>query len=770
VINKATEEVSLLLNNVERLKQNNFLLRAILESPLGMNIFSLDRKYIYTFFTESHKQTIRAIWGVDIKVGMNMLDIIMIPEDREKAKTNFDKVLQGESLIIEEDYGDSKLLRSYWENRYNPIYDDTNKIIGLTVFVADISVRKRTEVALKESESRLRSYFELPHVGITVTSQTKGWLEVNSEICNMLGYSKEELSSLTWADLTHPQDLNADVEQFNRVMAGEIETYSLEKRFIRKNGEILWTNLSVGCVRKDDGSVDYMVALLQDINKRKEAEEQIRKLTQAVEQSPETIFITDLKGDIEYVNLKFFETTGYTPEEAKGKNPRILKSDETTSEEYKELWDTITSDKEWKGIFHNKKKNGELYWEIATILPIKDIEGKTTNFLAIKEDITDRKLAEDALRESEEKYRWLTENMKDVVWVLDTETMYFTYISPSVEELRGYTVEEIMAEPVDAALTTEAGEGLKASIREEAERMLAGKKPSEDFFLNEIEQPCKDGSTVWTEVLSKYLLNKETGRVEVHGVTRNISKRKNAEQALLESEKSLRELNATKDKFFSIIAHDLRSPFTSIIGFSNLLADQAKDKDYEEVRKYAEIIQSSSKRVMDLLINLLEWSGSQTGRMEHNPEYVELVSLINEVTELSVDMAQHKSISIIKTLPRIAPVQADKAMISAIMRNLISNAIKYSYPCGTIIISAEEQEKELIISVADNGVGIDKNNINKLFRIDRNFTTQGTLKEKGTGLGLILCKEFAEAHGGEIRVESEKGKGSKFIFTIPVNS
>ena len=203
MINKATEEVSLLLNNVERLKQNNFLLRAILESPLGMNIFSLDRKYNYTFFTESHKQTIKAIWGVNIQVGMNMLDIIRIPEDREKAKINFDKVLKGASLILEEDYGDSKLLRSYWENRYNPVYDDKNKIIGLTVFVADISVRRRTEEALKESEARLRSYFELPLVGITITSQTKGWVEVNSEICNMLGYSKEELSSLTWACLLY---------------------------------------------------------------------------------------------------------------------------------------------------------------------------------------------------------------------------------------------------------------------------------------------------------------------------------------------------------------------------------------------------------------------------------------------------------------------------------------------------------------------------------------------------------------------------------------
>lgn len=764
---KPNEGISVNSENIELIKQKNSLLLSILESPLGINIFSLDKKYRYTFFTDSHKQTIKAIWGADIEAGMNMLDIIGKPEDREKAKRNFDRVLKGESLVEVEEYGNSKLKRIKWENRYSPITDDKNIITGLTVFITDISERTRTEETLKENESRFRSYFELPLVGIAITSLTKGWLEVNSELIKMLGYSKNDLSNLTWADITYPEDLNADVEKFNRVIAGEINTYSMQKRFIRKNGEIIWTNLSVSCVRKDDGSVDYMVALLQDINKQKQTEEQLRKLNQAIEQSPATVVITDLNGDIEYVNPKFFETTGYTFEEAKGKNSRILKSGETTPTEYKELWETITHDKEWRGLFHNKKKNGELYWELATISPIRNEKGEIINYLAIKEDITKRKEAEDALRESEKKYRELTENMKDVVWVLDTETMRFTYISPSVEGLRGYTVEEIMSEPMDAALTPEAREGIRAIIRKETALILAGGTSSEEFFLNEIEQPCKDGTTVWTEVLTRYKLNQGTGKVEVHGVTRDITERKKAEKELMDNEIRLRELNATKDKFFSIIAHDLRSPFSSIMGFSNLLVDQIKDKDYSEIENYADIIQISSNRVMTLLTNLLEWSNAQTGRMNFNPEYVELVSLINEVIELSNFSANHKSVSINKILPRIAPVLADKAMISTVLRNLISNAIKYTNKGDTITVNAEQKSNEMIISVTDCGIGIEKNDIEKLFKIDKNFTTPGTDKEKGTGLGLILCKEFVERHGGKISVESTKGKGSKFSFTIP---
>jgi len=248
----------------------------------------------------------------------------------------------------------------------------------------------------------------------------------------------------------------------------------------------------------------------------------------------------------------------------------------------------------------------------------------------------------------------------------------------------------------------------------------------------------------------------------------SITKRKQAERALRESEKQLRELNATKDKFFSIIAHDLKSPFNSIIGFSNLLAEQMKEKNYEGIEKYAEIIQHSAMKALDLLLNLLEWSRSQTGRMEFHPEFCELVSNIKEVTELLNDAAHQKSITISRHLPHNLPVFADTAMISTILRNLISNAIKFTPSGGTIDIYATSDRNNVEIKVSDNGVGMDEKIINRLFKIEENVTSIGTANEKGTGLGLILCHEFVEKHGGKIWVESKPGKGSAFYFTLPM--
>ncbi|BAX80057.1 sensor histidine kinase [Labilibaculum antarcticum] len=225
--------------------------------------------------------------------------------------------------------------------------------------------------------------------------------------------------------------------------------------------------------------------------------------------------------------------------------------------------------------------------------------------------------------------------------------------------------------------------------------------------------------------------------------------------------------NATKDKFFSIIAHDLKSPFNSILGFSNLLMDLASRKDYDNIEEYAGIIMQSSTRAMDLLLNLTEWSRSQTGRMEFNPEYIEMNSLINETALLFDDIAGQKKITIVRNLPANVPVFADKAMISTVLRNLISNGVKFTHPGGKIIISVVENQSELKVLVSDNGVGIPKDKVQKIFHINQNYTTLGTNKEKGTGLGLLLCKEFVEKHEGNIWVESEEGKGSIFYFTLP---
>jgi signal transduction histidine kinase/CheY-like chemotaxis protein len=234
-----------------------------------------------------------------------------------------------------------------------------------------------------------------------------------------------------------------------------------------------------------------------------------------------------------------------------------------------------------------------------------------------------------------------------------------------------------------------------------------------------------------------------------------------------QSNSELLQLNATKDKFFNIIAHDLKSPFNSIMGFSELLTDQIKEKDYEGIDEYAGIIEQSSKRAMDLLENLLEWSRSQTGRLEYNPEFFELGDFIEAATPVFDDVARQKSITIKRSLPRTIHVYADKHMISAVMRNLISNAIKFTRQDGEIKISAEKRANEIFVSVSDNGVGISTRRIDNLFRLDKSESTTGTAKEQGTGLGLILCKEFVEKHGGKIWVESEEGIGTTFYFTLP---
>jgi signal transduction histidine kinase len=248
----------------------------------------------------------------------------------------------------------------------------------------------------------------------------------------------------------------------------------------------------------------------------------------------------------------------------------------------------------------------------------------------------------------------------------------------------------------------------------------------------------------------------------------DITKRKQVINELNATNEELQKLNAQKDKFFSIVAHDLKGPFSNILGLSEILCEKMQESDYGEIEMISGLILNSSKKAMNLLVNLLEWSRSQSGRIEFNPEFIQLFNLINESIELFTEAAKQKSITIHTNLTANALVHVDKAMISAVLRNLISNALKFTHLGGKIFISAEVSKNELKVTIKDKGVGIAKDDIKKLFRIEESFTSSGTQNEKGTGLGLILCKEFIEKHGGKIWVESEEGQGSTFYFIIPV--
>ncbi|PKQ61733.1 hypothetical protein BZG02_15030 [Labilibaculum filiforme] len=252
-------------------------------------------------------------------------------------------------------------------------------------------------------------------------------------------------------------------------------------------------------------------------------------------------------------------------------------------------------------------------------------------------------------------------------------------------------------------------------------------------------------------------------------VINDITTRKQAELKLRNSEASLRELNSTKDKFFSIIAHDLKSPFNGIMGFSEILNNQVKNNNYEGIEKYAEIINTSSQHAMDLLTNLMEWSRVQTDLIKFNPEYIDVVPMIKSILELLKSASEHKSITINLNSSFNFILYADKEMIEVVLRNLISNAIKFTPHKGAINIATLEKENEYVISVADNGIGIENSKLEKLFRIDTSHSTLGTNNERGTGLGLILCRDFIAKHQGKIWVESELDVGSTFYFSLPKN-
>ncbi len=235
-------------------------------------------------------------------------------------------------------------------------------------------------------------------------------------------------------------------------------------------------------------------------------------------------------------------------------------------------------------------------------------------------------------------------------------------------------------------------------------------------------------------------------------------------------ENKLQELNATKNKFFSIISHDLKNPFNALIGFSDLLLENNTTYDEKEREELLKMINDTSKNTFELLESLLAWARSQSGGLKIEQMEVNLKLVADEITALLLEALQGKKINLINNISEEINVFADYNMLETVIRNLVTNAVKYSHQNGTITLSAIIENDFATVKVSDNGIGMDEKTQDTLFKIGETRSTEGTASEMGTGLGLILCKEFIEKHGGKIWVESEEDKGSDFMFTIPLQN
>lgn len=391
------------------------------------------------------------------------------------------------------------------------------------------------------------------------------------------------------------------------------------------------------------------------------------------------------------------------------------------------------------------------------------------SFNNLIEQLRERVKLQSELNESEEVFRLLFERSEDGILMLKNNS-FIDCNSKAVEQLGYDSKDEIVGKsPLDFSPDLQPNGERSFDLSLQIQEMAY----QNGYNLFEWVHLKKDGTPVYFEIMLTLIPHQ--GEKFLYTSWRDITIRKKAELALIESEQKLRQSDAAKDKFFSIIAHDLKNPFNIILNFANQLSSEFDFLSDDEKKALIHDLKKSSTATFNLLENLLEWSRSQRNKINFKPEEIDLYEMAFNSLYLFGNNAKNKNINLINLIEPDTIVFADRNMLNTIFRNLVSNAIKFTPEWGNITIDAVEDNESFRISVADSGIGISPLDIDKLFRIDVSHTTIGTNNEKGTGLGLILCKEFVEKHkninpkssAGKIWVESKLGNGTIFNFTLP---
>ena len=388
---------------------------------------------------------------------------------------------------------------------------------------------------------------------------------------------------------------------------------------------------------------------------------------------------------------------------------------------------------------------------------IKRALGKKKIILLAFEDITERKFAEEALIVSEIRYRRLFESAKDGILILDAVTGKIIDVNPYLIELLGYAREKFIDKEV-----WEFGFFNDAAASKEKFLELQQKE-----YVRYEDLPLKsvDGRMIDVEFVSNLYLENRSKIIQCN--IRDISERKKAMLIIQKQNIQLQKLNATKDKYFSIIAHDLKSPFQGFIGLTELMGEEISSFSATQLLTYIQSMNSTARNLYKLLSNLLEWSLMQQGALSFNPVEIALSEVVAQNIDIIIKRGEQKGIKLIFDLADDQKVWADEAMLNSILRNLLSNAVKFTSRGGEVIVSAKKTDNNIVeIAIRDTGLGISPDLISKLFKIEEKVGQKGTEGEESTGLGLLLCKEFVEKHDGKIWVVSEEGKGSTFYFTL----
>ena len=485
-----------------------------------------------------------------------------------------------------------------------------------------------------------------------------------------------------------------------------------------------------------------------------ESEERFQLLFNKVPLSYQSL---DINGNFIEVNQHWLDTFGYTRDEVIGKwfgeflAPAYKPEARMRFQIFKLLG-------KMHGELEMIHKNGNLLLIAFDGEIGHDLNGKFKQTHSILQDITERKHIEQALKESELKYRELVENSPDAI-VIYADGKIVMVNREGIHLMAATRAEELIGKPVIQFIPPYIREFVNGRMKELKNEGVVLPLAEEKFIR-------LDGSEVYVEVKSMSI--RFDNKPAVQMIIRDITERKRVEAEIQSKNEELLKVNVEKDRFFSIIAHDLRGPLCGFKELTNLMADSSLDISSKEFHKLALLMQNSATNVFCLLENLLEWSRTQRGLTKFVPELLLLCSAISETLIYLIEEANKKDIMIDFEIPEDLYVFADKNMLESIIRNLVSNAVKFTPKSGRITVSAcLDAHKLVTISIRDTGIGLTKEMITNLFRFDVKTNRKGTEGEYSTGLGLTICKDFIEKHGGKLLIESEERRGSVFIVSLP---
>jgi len=700
------------------------------------------------------------------------------------SNSDEDAITTNGLVITEEKWGDN-----VYESVKFPV-EYKKGHIGVGGFVKDITERKKAEEVINMLAHAVRSISEC----VSITDMNDNIIFVNNAFLKTYQYEEKELIGKNISIVRSPGNSPKIIH--------EILPSTLEKGWQgellnkRKDGSEFPVFLSSTIIVNEKGESVALIGIAIDITERKQAEEKSRKLSTAVEQSSASIVITNVRGDIEYVNPKFSELTGYTSLEVIGCNPRFLKSGITSDEEYLKLWDTITSGKVWKGEFCNKKKNGEFYWEAVSISPIINESGEITHYVAVKDDISEQKRIQEELFRSEEKYRTIFENVQDVFFQTDLNGI-ISELSPSIKNFSDFNREDLLKTSVY---------DLYYDLNDRGKLINALNKNNEVVDY-ELKLKTKTGLVKDVSINARLVFDYYDKPHHIDGAIRDVTERKRNRELLRQAYENLeikvnqrtaelakvnfqlqielverqkviekeQELSMLKSRFISVVSHEFRTPLAGIYSNVQLLERYGNKWDVEKKVKYYKTIYNSIRFANLLLEDVSIVGKDESGKMSYNPSVCKIEEICKQaVVDIKAVFGKFNRINF-SIEPESLETFADESLLRHILNNILSNALKYSEEekeidfIVAIEIEGPRGDKNQVINftITDHGIGIPKEDQKYLFEPFHRATNVESIK--GTGLGLSIVKRCVEMHNGTIEVKSKVNKGTTVIIKIPYN-